>query len=281
MSGVKVSILHVSDLHRDPGNPIRNDVLLSSLVNDQQRYTLEEDPIVRSPDIIIVSGDVIQGVSPGTSDFDVQLAEQYGEALDFLGQLTDQLVAGDRRRVVIIPGNHDVSACHFMESVQRVDLAPGRKKELVSQLFSGDSLLRWSWSNFELFEIIDNSKYASRFSAFASFYQQFYGGTRLYDLDPSKQFDIFDFPDFDLTIAAFSSCFNNDILSRQGAIHPGCIADANFRLRNQQFHDRLRIAVWHHKELGSMLMSVKSQAESAVDEILEDAGLVTGIDAQV
>src|SRR5687768_13777888 len=94
-----ISILHISDLHRDPGNPIRNDVLLSSLENDRQRYTLKDDPIVRSPDIIVVSGDVIQGVAPGTTDFDGKLAEQYGEALDFLGQMTDRLVAGDRQRV--------------------------------------------------------------------------------------------------------------------------------------------------------------------------------------
>jgi predicted MPP superfamily phosphohydrolase len=141
-----VSILQISDLHRDPANPIRNDALLSSLENDRARYTQTDDSIVRSPDIIIVSGDVIQGVAPGTSDAPAKLAEQHREALDFLGQLTDKVLAGDRRHVVIVPGNHDVSACHFMDSVRRVDIAPGRKKEIVSQLFSSDSPLRWSWT---------------------------------------------------------------------------------------------------------------------------------------
>jgi predicted MPP superfamily phosphohydrolase len=245
-----VSILQISDLHRDPGNPIRNDALLSSLENDRARYTQTDDPIVRSPDIIIVSGDVIQGVSPGTPDAPIKLAEQHREALDFLGKLTDKVLAGDRKRVVIVPGNHDVSACHFMDSVQRVDIAPGRKKEIVSRLFSSDSPLRWSWSDLELYEIIDSTRYADRLAAFASFYKEFYAGARIYSLDPARQFDIFDFPEFNLTITGFSSCYNNDIFNKQGAIHPGCIAEAGITLRHPEFHDRLRIAVWHHNTEG-------------------------------
>jgi calcineurin-like phosphoesterase family protein len=249
-----VSILQISDLHRDPGNPIRNDALLSSLENDRARYTRTDDPVVRSPDIIIVSGDVIQGVPPGTADAPAKLAEQYREALDFLGHLTDKVLAGNRKRMVIVPGNHDVSACHFMDSIHRVDIAHGRKKEIAFQLFSSDSPLRWSWTEFELFEIIDHAKYSDRLAAFASFYQEFYAGTRTYSLDPAKQFDIFDFPEFDLAIAGFSSCYNNDIFNRQGGIHPGCIAEAGIRLRHPQFHDRLRIAVWHHNTEGSPML---------------------------
>ena len=36
---MKLSVLHISDLHRDPENPIRNDVLLDSLENDRRHYT--------------------------------------------------------------------------------------------------------------------------------------------------------------------------------------------------------------------------------------------------
>jgi hypothetical protein len=246
-----VSILHISDLHRDPENPIRNDALLGSLENDRARYTQTDDPVVRSPDIIMVSGDVIQGVLPGTSDAPAKLVEQYREALDFLGQLTDKVLAGNRKRVVIVPGNHDVSACHFMDSTRRVDIAPGRKREIASQLFSSDSPLRWSWADFEVFEIIDHAKYSNRLAAFASFYREFYAGARTYSLDPANQFDIFDFPEFNLTIAAFSSCCNNDIFNKQGVIHPGCVAEAGIRLGHSQLNDRLRIAVWHHNTEGS------------------------------
>ena len=269
-----VSILQISDLHRDPSNPIRNDALLSSLENDRARYTQADNPSVRSPDIIVVSGDVIQGISPGTPDPADKLIEQYREALDFLGQLAERVLAGNRNRVVIVPGNHDVSACHFMGSVRRVGIAAGRKKEIASQLFSFDSLLRWSWSDFELFEITDRAKYCDRLAAFASFYREFYAGTHTYDLDPTKQFDTFNFPEFDLSIAAFSSCYNNDIFNKQGAIHPACIAEAGLQLRHPQFIDRLRIAIWHHSTEGSPMRS--DYMDPGILQNLIDAGFSLG-----
>lgn len=179
-----------------------------------------------------------------------RLREQYQEALDFLAHLTDRFVGGDRNRVIVVPGNHDVSAYHFEKSLQRVDILPDRKKGLVTQLFSSGSLLRWSWSGFELYEIADQALYAQRLAAFAEFYVSFYNGARTYDLDPARQIDIFDFPAFDLTVAGFSSCHNNDLFNRQGAIHPACIADAGTRLRQPAYQDRLRIAVWHHNAEG-------------------------------
>lgn len=247
---MNLSILHISDLHRDPDNPIRNDVLLDSLENDRRCYAVQEAPAVRSPNLIIVSGDIIQGIKPDTPDPEKGLREQYQEALDFLGKLTDRFVGGDRSRVIVVPGNHDVSAYHFEKSLRRVDILPDRKKDLLTQLFSPDSLLRWSWSGFELYEIADQALYAQRLAAFAEFYATFYNGARTYDLDPARQMDIFDFPALDLTVAGFSSCHNNDLFNRQGAIHPECIADAGTRLRHPSLKDRLRIAVWHHNAEG-------------------------------
>ena len=247
---MKLSVLHISDLHRDPINPIRNDVLLDSLENDRRRYSAEEDPPVRSPDLIFVSGDIIQGIRTDDPEPDMALREQYQEALDFLGRLTDRLVAGDRRRVVIVPGNHDVSAYHFDKSLRRVDIPSDRKMELVTQLFSPDSSLRWSWSGFQLYEIADQATYLRRLAAFAEFYAAFYEGARTYALDPEKQLDVFDFPAFDLTVVGFSSCYNNDPFNRQGSIHPSCIADAGIRLRAPCYAKRLRVAVWHHNAEG-------------------------------
>ncbi|MCI0668062.1 MAG: metallophosphoesterase, partial [Methylococcaceae bacterium] len=162
---MNLCILHLSDLHREPNNPIRNDVLLDSLENDRRHYSAEEAPAVRHPDLIIVSGDIIQGISPAEPDPETKLCQQYHEALDFLAQLTDRFVGGDRDRVIIVPGNHDVSAYHFQKSLRRVDILPDRKKELVTPLFSPDSLLRWSWSGFELYEIVDQALYAQRLAA--------------------------------------------------------------------------------------------------------------------
>ena len=247
---MKLSVLHISDLHRDLANPIRNDVLVDSLENDRRHYSTEETPAVRSPDLIIVSGDIIQGIKPDVQDPEARLREQYQEALEFLSVLTERFVGGDRNRVIVVPGNHDVSAYHFEKSLRRVEILPDRKKELATQLFSPDSRLRWSWSGFELYEIADHFLYAQRLAAFADFYAAFYNGARTYDLDPAKQIDIFDLPAFGLTIAGFSSCYNNDLFNRQGAIHPGCIASAGERLRIPSLQDRLCIAVWHHNAEG-------------------------------
>jgi hypothetical protein len=251
---VTVSILQISDLHRDPVNPIRNAPLIESLENDRRRYTTA-DPALQSPDLIFVTGDIIQGVAPGTADPAAALRTQYAEALDFLGRLTDSFVGGDRNRVVIIPGNHDISACHTMESVRRVDIAIGSKRELVQQFFKPHSPLRWSWPDFELYEIVDQDKYARRLEAFAEFYGEFYRGSRSYGLNPSRQYDIFDFPAFNIIVAAFSSCFNNDILNPPGAIDPNCVANVGKALRNPALADRVRVAVWHHNTEGVPMQS--------------------------
>ncbi|PPC99392.1 MAG: hypothetical protein CTY31_10615 [Hyphomicrobium sp.] len=269
-----ISILQLSDLHRDPNNPIRNDVLLQSLENDKARYTKKDDPSVRPPDVIIVSGDVIQGVWPGTPDFEARLAEQYAEALEFLSRLADRFVAGDRQRVVIVPGNHDVSACHFMESLTKVDILPDRKKALLSQLFSPESDLRWSWDDLALFKISDAERYKQRLAAFQKFYSDFYKATRTYDLDATKQFDVFDYPTLDLTITAFSSCYNNDILNKQGAIHPACVAGAVELLRHPQYNNRHRLAVWHHNTEG--LPSQSDYMDAGILQNLIDGGYSVG-----
>jgi 3',5'-cyclic AMP phosphodiesterase CpdA len=106
---MKLSLLHISDLHRDPTNPIGNAALLSSLENDRRRYTSEQEPSIRSPDLIIVSGDIVQGIGSGVSDPVKALTEQYDEAAAFLSELARRFVGGDRQRVVLVPGNHDVS----------------------------------------------------------------------------------------------------------------------------------------------------------------------------
>jgi hypothetical protein len=268
-----VSILQISDLHRDPVNPIRNAPLLESLENDRQRYMAGE-LAVRPPDLIFVTGDIIQGVKPGTADASAALRAQYAEATDFLARLTDSFGGGDRGRVVIIPGNHDVSACHTMDSARKLDLAAGRKRELVEQLFTPNSPLRWSWPDFELYEIADADMYARRMEAFAEFYGSFYGGTRSYDLDASRQYDVFDFPKHNLVVAAFSSCFNNDILNRQGAINPNCVATAGKALREPALAERLRLAVWHHNTEGLPMQS--DYMDSDMLQHLIDGGFSLG-----
>lgn len=247
---MNVSILHISDLHRDRRNPIRNDVLLDSLTNDRRHFSVEEEPTIRVPDLIVVSGDLVQGVRHNVPTAEECLREQYDQAADFLGQLADRFVGGDRERIIIVPGNHDVSAYHFHKSLSSVEFPSGRQSELIEQLFSPESLLRWSWKDLKLFSITDTEIYRERMAAFAHFYSEFYRGKRTYSLDPADHMDLFDYPQFNLTVVGFSSCHNNDPFNKQGAMHPACIADAGTRFRRPSLSSRLRIAVWHHDTEG-------------------------------
>ena len=249
-----LSVLHISDLHRDPANPIGNQVLLDSLERDRDRYASKEEPRIEPPNLIIVSGDIVQGVRHGTPNAETLFRQQYDEALAFLTSLADRFVEGDKQRVIVIAGNHDVSDDLFRQSLTPVIMPAGTKKELVTQLFTPDSPLRWSWEEFAIYEITDQDKYRQRFAAFADFYARFYDGQRSYSIEPESQLDVFDFPDLGIAIVGFSSCHNNDLLNRQGAIHPDCLAEAGTRIRTIcSSHQALRIAVWHHNTEGPSL----------------------------
>lgn len=114
------SILHLTDLHRAPSDPISNDELISSLVSDRDQY-VGEDPTISPPQAIIVSGDIIQGVGLGHADPDAELERQYQAALEFLAELTERFVDGDRAKVVIVPGNHDIDWNRANASMREVD----------------------------------------------------------------------------------------------------------------------------------------------------------------
>src|SRR3569833_2242982 len=95
------TILHISDLHRSPDDPISNDELISALVGDRERYT-SETPKIAPPNLIVVSGDLIQGVPLGTPDYLERLKEQYETAFRFLDELTQRFVQGDRSRLILV-----------------------------------------------------------------------------------------------------------------------------------------------------------------------------------
>ena len=177
---MKLSALDISDLHRDAANPLRNPILLESLKRDRDRYTSEESPSIKPPDLIVVSGDLVQGVKNNPSGTEAALRNQYDEAMEFLTRLAEEFVEGDKQRIIIVPGNHDVSDYHFRQSVEPIDmdLAPNAKRRLVEELFTSESPLRWSWPDFKLYRIVSPDLYKQRFAAFVDFYNQFYGGQR-------------------------------------------------------------------------------------------------------
>src|SRR5216684_1145042 len=125
---MKFSILHISDLHRDLTNELGNAPLLESLVRDVQQRYASNDPPISKPSLCIVSGDLVYGAKAGSSNFADELTRQYVQAKELLVGIADGLLEGDRQRVVLVPGNHDVSYNHVLNASQQI-LIPASDSE--------------------------------------------------------------------------------------------------------------------------------------------------------
>lgn len=243
-----VSILHISDFHKKTKDNYRN--LLSSLKTDCNKYVRENG--VPKPNVIVVSGDLVQGGSTA------EIKEQYEASLEFLNNLTDEFLNGDKRRVVIVPGNHDVDWNITKQSMEVVK--SGRKKsekeaynEIVQQSHSGDtsSNYRWSWEDQKVYMIRKKKQYGMRFDSFREFFDTFYDGLYEYPENEDYQFHFFDVPGLGVSFLGLNSCFNNDHLNRSGTINPICVANASSEINKRVHAGKLVIGVWHHHTIGT------------------------------
>jgi hypothetical protein len=272
---MRFSILHISDLHRDLDDEIENRWLLESLERDFAQYDRGE-PQIERPSLCIVSGDVVYGVNPRSTDPDAELTRQYAQAEEFLAGLTDRLFKGERNRVIIVPGNHDVSYPEVMQSLQQMPV-PGdanAKAQLANELMLPQSMLRFSQSELEYYRIVDRGRYEGRLRHFAEMYDRFYQGRRRFSLSPDSQFAIFDYPALAFSVLALSSCHNNDPLHRAGAIHPSCLAEACRSVRNVEKTGWLAAAVWHHSVSGGP--SQNDYVDAEMLQPLIEAGVSLG-----
>jgi DNA repair exonuclease SbcCD nuclease subunit len=180
---MRFSILHISDLHRDLTDEINNRWLLDSLETDFRQFA-DQNPSIQLPSICIVSGDLIYGVRAGAADVEDELKRQFVQAEEFLIGLTDRWFDGNRERVVLIPGNHDVSYAEVMKSAVKIEIPPDStsRAKLVTELFSPNSHLRWSWGELCFYKIADHTVYKNRLRHFAETYDRFYQGKRSYSL---------------------------------------------------------------------------------------------------
>ncbi len=244
----KLNIAHFSDLHRNSDNPISNAALLNSLMHDMDTYTVKG---ISKPDILIVSGDLVQGHADTA-----QLIKQYDEALDFLNTLADNFFNGDKSKIILVPGNHDISWSESKNSMEKIEEKEvtddcGLINSILNEAKKINSNVKWSWNDRSFYRIKNDEIYQSRISYFCEFYNKFYNGHRSYSLDPKKQFDLFDFSDWGVTIVGFNSCFHNDHLNRAGSINPACIADVGLKLRAPKRQGHLFLATWHHNTKGA------------------------------
>ena len=239
------SILHISDLHRSQDEPLDNASLLASLVADFDRY-LGSQPKIPPPGAIVVSGDLIQGVPLGTPNWEESIREQYRVADTFLTELCDRFLNGDRRSMILVPGNHDVC---WNTSFQAMSEIPPEKYpgNLNDALIKPGSNYRWSWSNQKLFQITNEVVYQKRMCIYWEFIERFYNGVDLViPLDRSRGYHLFEVSKGRILFVAFESIDNNDCYAYSGAIAPDTVGKCAMALRDaRRFYD-LKVAVWHH-----------------------------------
>ena len=241
--------MHISDLHRSPEDPISNEELVSALLHDRDRY-MRETPSIAPPEAIVVSGDIIEGVPMGTEDFSTQIDQQYEVAEHLLEELAERFLEGDRSRLVIVPGNHDVdwnTAFSAMEPVEPSDIP----RNLSRELYATDSLLRWDWSSRTLYRITHHEAYERRLEPYWRFCRRFYSGLNMpRQAHQSSDAQLYDLFGGVVGLAAFNSCHGNDCFAYHGRIEPGSVARSDLGLRDGDVHD-LRVAVWHHNIQGA------------------------------
>lgn len=244
---MKFSALHISDLHRDPDACVTNVWLLDSLERDFAQFSTDN---IARPTICLVSGDLVSGaIGAGAEDV---LRQQFAQAEDFLVSLADRFFNGDRQKIVICPGNHDISVVEVMASTEKIGIPDDlqEKKKLVGELSRPGSMLRWSWKDLCFFRIIDQNMYLDRFKYFKNLYDRFYSGVRTYSLDPVEQFDIFEFDDLGFAVVALNSCFSTDIFYEVGDINSDALVAGRQRLASPNLQGWVKAALWHHDMSG-------------------------------
>ena len=253
----KINILHISDLHRGKANQVRNPALIDSIITDLKYWIPEVERI----DIIAVCGDIVQGVRSADITRVTEIDTQYSEASDFLTQLCDELVGGDKERVVIVPGNHDVSWPHSENSMipKSMKLDSNERRfciqGLIKEMSIPESMTRWSWNELCFMEIQKQTAYTERMEQFRRFYDSFYKDLRTYSAAWDNHFSIHDYPNLNMTVLGLNSCDYLDHCNTVGKFNPDALAKSLTELKRPEYDQRVKIAVWHHGLYGSPYQS--------------------------
>jgi len=236
------SLLHISDLHRTTGPRLHNDHLIAAIASDAARWHAEGIP---RPDVVVVSGDLIQGAGPGSTDPVGEIAAQYTEADDLLRRLADEFVDGDRQRVVVVPGNHDVSWSRARAAMAPAAACP---EGIAQRSLDPESGVRWDWATQQAFEIVDLAAYESRLDSFRSFRTSFYDGLDPNPLAHGDDIAFFDYPDLDLAVIGFASWHGNDCFCDVGEIDSRLVAKSRELVKASSAS--VAVGVWHHSLVG-------------------------------
>lgn len=242
------TILHISDLHKP--RTANYDNLFASLCIDCEHYTANG---LKKPEIIVVSGDLVEGSRE--TDYAVaeqEIKKQYEEVGEFLCNLVDYFLDGDKRRIIIVPGNHDffrgISANSMVKEsvVNATDVQEKRE-----QMINGQT--RWNWKDLSFYSINDIELYKSRFHLFVDFYNNFYSGLepkRVWSEPCEEYSQIIDLPEYNICFFGLNSCYKLDHLNVSGSICPQALTTNQRKLNSIAKRGSLIVGVWHHHTAG-------------------------------
>lgn len=246
---MKYSILHISDLHRIKAEDI--ECIKSSFVVEKARFEEMGLPPVQ---LIIVSGDIVDG-SKKEDAFVAkeEITKQYETAAQFLNELCSVFIGSkheDRQRVIIVPGNHDVSRYVSEHSMEQIEHDVNEIEKLSDALWSDEADIRWSWKTLHFNKITNRETYNKRFDDFIDFYDKFFSGIREFPKDPDRQSYLVDIPELNIALACFNSCYQLDHLRLSGYISPRSLSSLTKPLMEAKRNGRLLVGVWHHHTHG-------------------------------
>jgi predicted phosphodiesterase len=226
MEHVLCTILHLSDLHFGALGVEPPELSAELLLRD----LMGPDSPAKAVDACVVSGDLAAN------------GREYDLVEVFLARLCDALLQGDRKRILLVPGNHDIDwvisrKCYdkekFSENSLRAAIDPSNtvKAERIRQR---TELRR---RNSQL--------YPSRMNPFFESYARFHGGGMSF---PREQpFAFATASARNVLLVGFNSCEFVDHLNEVPTVNALAIMNSLKNLdRQSDTADSIRIAVWHH-----------------------------------
>ncbi|MCP4697215.1 MAG: metallophosphoesterase [Gammaproteobacteria bacterium] len=221
------NILHLSDIHLGTESQAR-----------QYRTRLETDLMrelkVKHLEYLVISGDIA-----------CQSTEaEYAAAFELINALMERFGL-DAKRVVIVPGNHDLN-WELSEQAYSI-IVPQRK---LPKALDGRYIPAGKAGALKC----DEAKYPQRFAHFNEYFYQKIHQTS-YPLDPAEQGILHFYPQHRLLFLAMNSCWKIDhCYTDRAGICMDALTGALDQLRDAKYDDWLKIAVWHHPITGPQTM---------------------------
>ena len=242
------SILHISDLHKDES--CNYNQLLDSLKTDKDKYqSLGIAPVK----YIVVSGDLVHGSNKdNVKEACEEIDQQYAEVAVFLQDLVSTFLDGEIRRLIIVPGNHDMNRAISKFAMKPIDaIQVENVKRSYWESLGRKQIYRFDWKTLSFFEINDDVAYRQRFDRFESFYNTFYDSIgRKFPEKPENEAYTLEFPEDKIAFACFNSCYQLDHLNVMGGIDNDSIHSIYNSLSDYYAKGYLVIGVWHHHLYG-------------------------------